>query len=232
MWQIVAFLPYSLDMEKHFWLERWQKQEIGFHQADINQYLKKFWSEIKVNHPDSQVFVPLCGKSSDMLWLNQQGHEVLGIEFSEMAVQDFFSENKLPYKEIALDNFKKFETADLSLMCGDFFQLTAQTMEHCHLVYDRASLVALPESMRKHYADKMIEILPDDAVMLLITMEYPQEEMNGPPFSVSEEEVRNLYMREFNVNKLGTYDIFAENPRFQAKGLSALSEKVFALTRA
>ena len=218
-------------MEKNFWLERWQKQEIGFHQGEINQYLKRFWSEIKVKHPDSQVFVPLCGKSSDMLWLNQQGHDVLGIEFSEMAVKDFFSENRLPFEAVTLDSFKQYRTSDLNLMCGDFFQLTTAMLQHCHLVYDRASLVALPENMRKHYAEKMIEILPTEADMLLITMEYPQHEMNGPPFSVSEEEVKSLYSNEFSIEKLGEYDIFAENPRFKDKGLSSLTEKVFSLSR-
>lgn len=218
-------------MEKHFWLERWHKQEIGFHQADINHYLQQFWADIKARHPDSEVFVPLCGKSRDMLWLNTQGHKVLGIEFSEMALNDFFSENRLPFESVTLENFQQYRTPDLNLMCGDFFQLTASMLEHHYLVYDRASLVALPENMRQKYADKMTKILPKDAVMLLITMEYPQQEMNGPPFSVSETEVNDLYHREFSIEKLGEYDIFAENPRFKAKGLSALTEKVFVLTK-
>ena len=218
-------------MKKNFWLERWQKQEIGFHQAEINQYLKRFWSEIKTRHPDSQVFVPLCGKSSDMLWLNQQGHKVLGIEFSEMAVNDFFTENQLSFQRKTLRDFEQFKTPDLSLMCGDFFQLNADMLKHCHLVYDRASLVALPKPLRQDYANKMHEILPDDTVMLLISMEYPQDEMNGPPFSVSEEEVYKLYNRQFTIEKLGEYDIFAENPRFKAKGLTGLVEKVFYLEK-
>jgi thiopurine S-methyltransferase len=218
-------------MKKNFWLERWQKQEIGFHQAEINQYLKRFWSEIKTRHPDSQVFVPLCGKTSDMLWLNQQGHKVLGIEFSEMAVNDFFTENQLSFQRKNLGNFEQFKTPDLNLMCGDFFQLNADMLKHCHLVYDRASLVALPQPLRQDYANKMHEILPDDTVMLLISMEYSQDEMNGPPFSVSEEEIYKLYNRQFTIEKLGEYDIFAENPRFKAKGLTGLIEKVFYLER-
>ncbi len=231
MWHFVAFFPAQIIMEKKFWLERWQRQETGFHQADINQYLRQYWSDIKARHPDSQVFVPLCGKSRDMLWLNAQGHKVLGIEFSEMALTDFFAENQLPYESVMLENFQQFRTPDLSLMCGDFFQLTASMLEHHYLVYDRASLVALPENMRRKYADKMCEILPNGAVMLLVIMEYPQHEMNGPPFSVSETEVKNLYHREFSIEKLGEFDIFAENPRFRAKGLSALTEKVFLLSK-
>lgn len=218
-------------MDKDFWIERWQQQQIGFHQPDINQYLLKYWQTTKEHFPDSQVFVPLCGKSSDLLWLKQQGHKVLGIEFSELAVNDFFRENQLAPSLLPDKRFLHLAIEDLSLMCGDFFQLCATDLEKSHLVYDRASLVALPQDMRKDYAKHMAKILPTSVRMLLITMEYPQNEMNGPPFSVPETEVIALYQDNFHIKKLETFDIYHENPRFQARGLSSLLEKVFLLSR-
>lgn len=53
-------------MKKDFWLERWERKEIGFHQDEVNAHLRKYWQELHLV-TDSKVFVPLCGKSSDML---------------------------------------------------------------------------------------------------------------------------------------------------------------------
>ena len=218
-------------MEKDFWIERWQQQQIGFHQADINQYLIRYWHKVRQQFSNSQVFVPLCGKSCDMLWLKEQGHEVLGIEFSELAVNDFFTENRLSPRKLLHDRFQHFAIDDLSLMCGDFFQLRADDLAKSHLVFDRASLVALPADMRSRYAAHLTEILPTPVRILLVTMEYPQHEMDGPPFSVPEDEVYALFQENFDIEKLEAFDIYSENPRFQARGLTSLKEKVFLLAR-
>ena len=218
-------------MEKEFWLERWRQEQIGFHQAEINRYLTTYWHIVKQAFPDSKVFVPLCGKSKDMLWLRDQGHEVLGIEFSEMAVDDFFSENKLPLTESSHERFTRKTTTDIDLYCGDFFHLTEQELSQCHLVYDRASLIALPKNMRPEYAKHMAKILPDAVRLLLVTMDYPQDEMDGPPFSVPEQEVYELYGQAFEIEKLETYDVYHESPRFRDRGLTSLLEKVYLLQR-
>lgn len=218
-------------MEKTFWIERWQQQQTGFHQADINLYLQKYWQTARQQFHQSMVFVPLCGKSKDMLWLTKQGHKVLGIEFSEIAVNDFFTENSLVPEQLENERFTRLESDEISLLCGDFFAMQPADLENCHLVYDRASLVALPSSLRQKYAIHLTEVLPQTVRILLVTMEYPQNEMNGPPFSVPETEVRSLFQDHFHIERLETFDIYRENPRFQARGLSSLLEKVFVLSR-
>lgn len=218
-------------MQAEFWLQRWEKQEIGFHQDAINRYLQKYWNEAQADHPDSQVFVPLCGKSRDMLWLHEQGHDIVGIELSERAIEDFFSENRLDYERHDGIGSRVYRSERLNLLCGDFFQLQKTDVQHCHLVYDRASLVALPVDMRARYAAHLQAILPADASILLVIMEYPQEQMQGPPFSVSEAEVERLFSAQFAIRRLDSFDILEENPRFRARGLTALVEKVFILTR-
>ena len=78
-------------MDTDFWLERWQNNQTGFHQDEINSYLTRYWSGLGLTQ-GSRVLVPLCGKSLDMLWLAEQGHSVVGIELSRLAIEAFFHE--------------------------------------------------------------------------------------------------------------------------------------------
>jgi thiopurine S-methyltransferase len=216
-------------MKSEFWLERWQQNQIGFHQQQINAHLQEFWPKIEIPN-DGTVFVPLCGKSRDMLWLRAQGYKVLGIEISPIAVADFFKENRLDPRITESGPFQRWETDGLSILCGDFFDLQAKDLKHCEGVFDRASLIALPPEMRSRYAKHMMRMLPQAARFLLVTMEYAQEEMAGPPFSVHEDEVRTLYQSCYDICVLFEKDILTENPRFIAQGLSSLLEKVYRLS--
>ena len=215
-------------MKADFWHERWQQNQIGFHQAEINSHLQAYWGGMELG-PEARVFAPLCGKSRDLLWLRSQGHPVLGVELSPIAVGAFFSENRLEATVEPQGAFQRWYVDGLEILCGDFFDLTADALRGVAGVYDRASLVALPPTMRTGYAAHLKAILPPDAAILLVTMEYPQPEMNGPPFSVSEAEVRGLYEDTYTVERLFTLDALAENPPLREKGLSALEEKVYRL---
>lgn len=217
-------------MEPGFWLERWQRQEIGFHQPEFNRHLTEHWPALPAE-AGAEVFVPLCGKSRDLLWLAGQGHRVLGVEISPLAVQAFFEENQLPARRERVDGFECWRYEDITVLVGDFFDLTPRHLEQTGAVYDRASLIALPPDMRATYARHMINTLPGPVPALLVTLEYPQQEMQGPPFSVGEQEVQRLYGGYYNVRCLARHDVWAQNPRFQDKGLSALAENVYLLER-
>lgn len=215
-------------MKQEFWLERWQQDQIGFHQDEVNVHLQQFWGRIGLT-PEAKVFVPLCGKSRDMLWLRGQGHPVLGIELSPIAVEAFFEENRLQPAQRKTGSFTSYTSDGVELLCGDLFDLEPEALQDVRGVYDRASLVALPPSMRERYAKMMKRLLPPSAQVLLVTMDYPQQEMDGPPFSVSEDEVRGLYGDRFAVSVLYRKPILDENPRFREKGLTRLTECVYAL---
>lgn len=215
-------------MQREFWLERWRRNEIGFHQPGFNTHLQEYWKQLRVP-PQGPVFVPLCGKSRDMLWLRAQGHPVVGVEISALALKDFFSENNLTPQLSQHPPFDHSRVDGIDLLCGDFFELAASDLAAIAGVYDRASLIAMPLPLRERYVAKLVEILPASAEMLLVTMEYPQGQMQGPPFSVTEEEVRELYARYYQVEVLYTKDILAENPRFRERGLTHLLEKVYRL---
>lgn len=216
-------------MEKDFWLERWEREEIGFHQGEINPYLRQLWQELQ--QPEGgEIFVPLCGKSLDMLWLRSQGYDVLGVELSAIAVQAFFEENGYLPQHVKHEKFDCCEADRIRILCGDFFDLTRNDLVKAHAVYDRASMVALPPAMRKSYVQHLVNILQPATQILLVAFDYPQEEMSGPPFAVSVEEVETLYRDYAEIRLLAHADVLADNPRFAAHGISRLHENIFLLT--
>lgn len=216
-------------MKKDFWLERWERKETGFHQDEINPYLRQYWQELHLAQ-NSAVFVPLCGKSRDMLWLRAQGHPVLGVELSPIAVQAFFEENGLHPHRTAGTKFDRCEADNIRILCGDFFDLGMDDLAKTGAVYDRASLVALPPEMRERYVHHLAGILPPATQILLITFDYPQAEMPGPPFAVSANEVEALYRKCAEIRLLAQLEVLAQNPRFRERGLSRLQENIFLLT--
>ncbi len=214
-------------MEKEFWLERWQHEQIGFHQDEINPYLQQYWPH---QASGSQVFVPLCGKSLDMLWLRKQGVSVLGVELSPIAAQAFFVENGYTAERVNSGKFECCEADEICILCGDFFDLCKEDLANVKMVYDRASMVALPPEMRVRYVRHLVSILPPGTQVLLITFDYPQAEMSGPPFAVSIDEVELLYREYAEVTLLKQVDALPDNPRFAERGLSRMQENIFLLT--
>lgn len=216
-------------MEKEFWLERWEKEQIGFHEQEANPFLTEYWHELHLQS-DSKVFVPLCGKNVDMQWLRSQGHPVIGVELSEKAAQDFFKENSYA-ATAAIDNkFISYIANDIEIKSGDFFDLSKTDVATAKAVYDRASMVALPPEMRQRYVQHMAKILPSKTQILLITFDYPPAEMQGPPFAVSPANVEAIYRDYSEIRQLAETDVLPQNPRFKNKGLTRLHESVFLLT--
>ncbi len=215
-------------MKHEFWHERWGKKEIGFHQGEINPHLQRYWQQLNLPK-GAHVFVPLCGKSRDMLWLQSRGYSVVGVEVSPVGVEAFFNENNLQATQRQSGNLTKWKCNSIEILCGDFFDLRPSDLKEITAIYDRASLVALPPEMRKQYSTHLFSVLPKDTRILLLTFEYKQEEMQGPPFAVKEEEVRALYNAHFDIEKLYEKDAMSDFPRFKERGLKDLVEKVYLL---
>jgi thiopurine S-methyltransferase len=213
-------------MQQEFWHERWQLNQIGFHSEEMNRHLQRNWPALTIS-AGSRVFVPMCGKSNDMLWLLAQGFEVIGVELSPLAVQAFFAENGLSATTRQQGKFNISETDGLSIYCGDYFDLSAGDLAGVNAVYDRASLVALPPEMRTAYALHMQGLLKPGTKTLLVAFDYPQHEMQGPPFSVQTTEVQALYSDWCNVELLYIEDILDREPHFSARGVSRIHEQVY-----
>lgn len=218
-------------MDRQFWLERWQQNLIGFHREEVNPHVLSFWPSLGPA-PGARVFVPLCGKSRDLIWLAAQGHRVLGVELSPIAVRDFFAEHALAPVVDRVGEFERWSAGEIVLLCGDYFHLAAEHLSDVAAVYDRAALVALPAAMRARYASHLLGLLPAAAPMLLVTLEYRQAEMAGPPFSVDEAEVQTLFGGRYEIDRLLDEDILAAEARMRERGLTSLREKVFRMRAA
>lgn len=217
-------------MEAQFWLERWREGRTHFHQERVTPLLQKYWPQLALP-AGSTVLVPLCGKSLDMLWLAQQGHRVLGVELSELAITQFFSQNQLMPAIHESAQGRHYVAGNIELVCGDIFLLEDATLAACAGAYDRAALIALPPDMRARYVAEIYGRLPPQARSLLITLEYDQQKMDGPPFSVAEEEVQRLYAPHSETVAIDRRDILEKEPKFLERGLTALDTVVYRLQR-
>ncbi len=217
-------------MEIEFWQQRWQQDQIAFHLAEVNPLLSRFCSVLNLPS-DSEIFVPLCGKSLDLAWLASSGFSVLGIECSERAVNDFFNNQVIAVETHQTDTFNVYQSGNVKILHGDFFALDRVDLKSVKAVYDRASLVALPENLRQKYVDLLTDLLAKKMDILLITLEYNQSKMNGPPFSVSQNEVMQLYKPAFDVELIDQQDVLDEYPKFKERGLDYLTECVYRISR-
>lgn len=217
-------------MHADFWLQRWREGRTGFHRNEVMPLLEQHWPSPNVS-PGTRVLVPLCGKSLDMLWLAAQGLHVLGAELSPLAVERFFAENHLVPRSYVARDGTHFVAGNIEVILGDVFDLDAALLADCGAIYDRAALIALPPSMRERYVREVYGRLPSGCHGLLITLDYPQQEMEGPPFSVAENEVRRLFEREWDIRILERHDILHAQPSFSAQGVTALHTTVYRLLR-
>ena len=215
-------------MDAEFWQQRWREGQIGFHQERVTPLLEQHWDAVGVP-AGGRVFVPLAGKTRDMLWLAARGHRVLGVELAQLAVEQFFSEHGL----VAMTHESKYGThyraGEIELICGDAFALDAEALADCTGVFDRAALIALPAPLRQRYAARPYACLPGGCRGLLITLEYPAQEKAGPPFTVPEDEVRALYGPDWTIDVLDRSDILADQPGFIAEGVTALETVAYRL---
>ena len=208
-----------------YWHNRWDKEQTGWHRAIYNDLLLKHWPSI--NAPSGgQVIVPLCGKSLDMLWLAEQGYNVVGLEMVEQAVQAFFEENKLETVSNEIGKHIKYSSPPFTIFQGDLFDLEAGVVQ-ADAWYDRAAMVALPNSIREDYVKQICQQTKPGASGLLITFAYPQEQMDGPPFALHDEDVFRFFSNGFEVECLEKIDLEDEKDR----GLSNVTSTVFKITR-
>jgi thiopurine S-methyltransferase len=217
-------------MEPQFWHERWRTGRIGFHQRSIDRSLQAHWPRLEMG-PESRVFVPLCGKSLDLLWLRDRGHWVTGIELSVTAAEAFFLENGIAARRRVEEAFDIYETERIRLIRGDFFALTPAQLGRAEAVYDRAALISWMPALRAPYVEHLASLLAPAARMLLISLEYPQSQMAGPPFSVTRDEIMRLYSPKFSIQEIARQDILASEARLRSAGVTELFEVCYLLVR-
>lgn len=192
-------------MEADFWHAKWEKSEIAFHQEEVNPLLVDYVGQLSLA-PGNRVFVPLCGKTRDIGWLLAGGYRVAGAELSRLAVEQLFADLGVVPSISPAGELTHFAAEHIDIYCGDIFALTAGTLGRVDAVFDRAALVALPAAMRQRYADHLSGITKL-APQLLVAYEYDQSQQEGPPFSISGEEVHRLYGHRFGLKLLASVDV-------------------------
>lgn len=180
--------------EQNYWNQLWNENDLAFNQMAVNPLLTEFFPT--VGSTPQTVFVPLCGKSIDMIWLLAQGHHVVGCELNPIACQHFFEENKLEYTVEPLGDFTCYKNERVTLYCGDLFNLTADLLQNVSIVYDRAAIIALSASTRKRYADTLLNLLPNPITILMIVLTYDQPR-DRPPNNVAVKEATTLFAPRF-----------------------------------
>ncbi len=192
-------------MEHNFWHERWEKNEIGFHQNKPNALLEKHFKDLSLT-PGQRVFVPLCGKTLDIGWLLAKGYRVVGAELSETAIQQLFEDLGVPPEISELGPLTRYRARDIDIFVGDIFALDGETLGPVDAVYDRAALVALPEGMREDYVAH-VRNMTATAPQFLLTFDYDQAEMPGPPFAIDDGMVRKYYAADYDIERLEELDV-------------------------
>lgn len=188
-------------MEHSFWHDRWATNQIGFHQPAANPLLVTHCAALTLPCA-GRVLLPLCGKTLDIAWLLAAGYRVVGVELSELAVQQLFAElGATPCIQVLNDALQRYETDKLTVFVGDIFALSREVLGSVDAIYDRAALVALPATLRPRYASHLTAI-STGARQLLISFDYEQSQLPGPPFAVLAEELSELYGQHYELQAL------------------------------
>lgn len=185
-------------MDADFWHKKWESNDISFHQDEFNPLLVRHFKTLSLAE-QSRIFIPLCGKTRDIAWLLSNGYNVAGAELSKIATEQLFAELGMKADISKVGNFERYSTACIDIFVGDIFNLSNSLLGPVDAIYDRAALVALPSATRRQYAAHLMQIT-NNAPQLIICYEYDQSTLNGPPFSVSAEEIHQHYADSYRLS--------------------------------
>ena len=211
-------------MDASFWHQKWKKNEIAFHQNEANPHLVKHFRELALVE-GNRIFIPLCGKTRDIAWLLTHGYSVVGAELSKIGIEQLFAELCVEPKISSIGKLEHYSATNIDIFVGDIFDLSSNSLGLVDAIYDRAALVALPLAMRKQYTQHLMQIT-DKAPQLLICYVYDQSAIDGPPFSISNEEVNQHYVGSYKLTLIASANVAGG-----MKGKCAAIENVWLLKK-
>ncbi len=189
-------------MEPKFWYQKWKDNVIGFHLNEPNPLLLTHFEALSLKE-DSRIFLPLCGKTLDIAWLLSKGHRVVGAELSEIAIDQLFEALGLTPDIKDLGDLTHYSAENIDIFVGDIFHLSSKDLGLFDAIYDRAAFVALPRETRERYAAHLIKVT-SGAPQLLISFEYNQALMAGPPFSISNKEIDQHFQAAYDLSLIAS----------------------------
>lgn len=192
-------------MKANYWHQKWANSDIGFHENEANSLLIEHFEQLSLAK-GSRIFLPLCGKTRDIAWLLACGYQVVGAELSELAINELFKTLELTPEISNVGELLHYRAKDIDILVGDIFAISAELLGSIDAIYDRAALVALPAEMRAQYTSHLINIT-GTAPQLLITLEYNQRLMDGPPFSINLGEVKQHYAATYQLKPIESKNV-------------------------
>ena len=212
-------------MSNRIWKEMWKRNDIAFHQSQASPLLETYIS--RLNLPEgATILVPMCGKSLDMSLLVAMGFRVLGIELSNVAIRAYFATaNQKPSRQ-KVGRFIRWHAGNVELWCGDIFDLTAEDIGHIHLLYDNASLTALPAEDRAKYIEHFRNRLAPDGETLLITTESPEHTSTANGNHI-DDEIQSLYGGHYLIKLLHCQRAMLQDPSHPHAAHAPMEEKVY-----
>ncbi|XP_074128561.1 thiopurine S-methyltransferase [Sminthopsis crassicaudata] len=216
-----------------YWQQKWEMHNIGFHQEHGNKLLRKYMNTFLNGRNGLKVFFPLCGKAVEMKWFSDLGHSVIGVEISELAIREFFTEQNLSYSEESVEGISeakvfKSSSGNITLYCCNIFDLPRANVGRFDRIWDRGALVAINPGDRECYSRLMLSLMEKDFQYLLATLSYDPTKYSGPPFYVSDCEVKRLFGSTCNIQCLEKVDALEE--RHKKWGIDYFIEILYLFT--
>ncbi|HSO35293.1 MAG TPA: hypothetical protein VLT33_22345 [Labilithrix sp.] len=210
------------------WSQRWADGQTGFHEGKPNDLLTAYIERLEAIAARARVLVPLSGKTVDMRWLAERGHEVVGVEFVWSAVRAFFDEWEVEPERLEIGGKPALSARGVTLICSDILALSPEALGSFDVIYDRAALVALDPSAREAYVAACRAVLRDQGAVFLVTFAYDQSRVPGPPFSVDSAMVHGLFAKA-TIELLETRGAPTSKRLIEA-GVSAVEESAYMIT--
>ncbi|XP_022089744.1 thiopurine S-methyltransferase-like [Acanthaster planci] len=221
-------------MDDEYWRQRWVNNQITFHMPKVNPTLSKYMANMTAGQEKCRILVPLCGKSEDMKWLADQGHSVVGVELSPLAVEAFYKENKLDFTSSPIEGLSdadlyKSKNERIQIYKASLFDLSRDILGEFDCIWDRGSLVALLREDMQRYVELMTSLMKTKGRCLLATFDYDQSKMNGPPFSTPAKVVEQLYAAGWDIESLEVTDVMSD--KWRSRGLDTMTGLTTLLTK-
>lgn len=183
------------------WLDAWNRGLTPWSDPGINQYLRDNLAKLRLT-TGCTILVPMCGDSADMVWLAEQGHNVVGIDISHLAIESFFSQATIAYNKIGNVYTSKNTPLNITIINENIFNTELLSTFSFDAIYDKGALVTVPHKHKPKYILRMHKLAPR-AKILLITAYYRQAPGYGaPPFLESVESVQSLYREHYSFSLL------------------------------
>lgn len=222
----------TTNMSVDDWGDRWNKSQTQFHMNRVHPMLEKHYNDLTGGKASSRIFLPLCGKSLDLKWLADKGHDVVGCEGVDLGCREFFEEQNIPYKAEPIKGvegvvYKATDGKKITLYRCDYFELTSKITGTFDCIWDRGSFVAIPTQRRQEYVNVTAPLLKKNGKYLLDCFLVDNNAFGGPPFNCKEDEVKKYFGSACTTRKIDTKDAFTKWQ--ESWGIKSFVEEVYML---